>query len=141
MGRGIARGAVISIGVLLAGCSTTLLVSVAGPLHEPVFTPERRAGPICLSELTVRVDQPAPSSDAQEVWKIEGRDGQCVRFTQLVYGKAPAEFVERIPARPLREGVVYSAVARGDIRGPLGAVWIGGGVYVFEDGAWRPAGS
>lgn len=126
---------------MLSGCSTTLVVHVAGPLHEPVFTPERRAGPVCLSELTIQMGSAAPSLDGLEVWKIEGRDGECVRFSQLVYGNAPSGFVELVAAKPLQEGIVYSAVARGDIRGPLGAVWIGGGDYIFEDGAWRPSGS
>ena len=135
-----ARAVAISVGLLLAACSTTLLVNVAGPLHEPVFTPERRAGPVCLSELTVQIGPPAPPSDDLVVWKIEGGHGECIRFGRLVYGKAPSGFVELVPAKPLREGVVYSAMARGDIRGPLGAIWVGGGAYIFENGAWRATG-
>jgi hypothetical protein len=141
MGKVVSGGGAASIGLLIAGCSTTLLVHVAGPLHEPVFTPERRAGPVCFSELTIQAGPPAPLSDDMMVWRIEGQDGECVRFGQLVYGKVPSGAVELVAAKPLREGVVYSAVARGDIGGPLGAIWIGGGAYVFEGGAWRQAGS
>jgi len=75
------------------------------------------------------------------VWRLEGRDGECVRFERLVYGEAPSGTVEHVAAKPLREGIVYSAMAQGDIRGPFGAVWIGGGSYVFRDGAWRLAGA
>ncbi|HYC67883.1 hypothetical protein [Brevundimonas sp.] len=139
MGKVVSGGAAAAIGLLLAGCSTTLLVHVAGPLHQPVFTPERRAGPVCFSELTIQAGPTAPLSEDLVVWRIEGRDGGCVRFGPLVYGEAPSGAVELVAAKPLREGVVYSATARGDIRGPFGAIWIGGGAYVFEEGAWRAA--
>ena len=120
--------------LLLWGCSTILAINVSGDLQQPVITPERRAGPVCVSNLTIY-----RGSEDQVVWKIEGRDGVCVQFGRLVYGQAPEGFVERVTAAPLEAGIVYSAQGRGDIRGPLGAIWVGGGAYVFRDGAWSPA--
>ncbi|MDP3080538.1 MAG: hypothetical protein Q8M90_06900 [Brevundimonas sp.] len=120
----------------LSGCSTILLVNVSGELQRPVFTPERRAGPICLSTLTIhKAVESQP--EGQPVWKIEARNGECIGFARLAYGDAPDGFVELVAAMPLESGVVYSARGRGDIRGPLGAIWVGGGTYIFSGDAWR----
>ena len=128
--------AAASLCLSLSGCSTILVVNVSGELQRPVFTPEHRAGPICLSRLTIyRVVDAQP--DGQPVWKIEARNGECIGFARLAYGEAPHGFVELIPAASLEAGVVYSASGQGEIRGPLGAIWVGGGSYVFSEDAWR----
>lgn len=133
----LARSVVTAILWLsLSGCSTILVVNVSGELQRPVFTPERRAGPICLSTLTIhKAVESQP--EGQPVWKIEARKGECIGFARLAYGEAPDGFVELIPAAPLVPEVVYSARGRGDIRGPLGAIWVGGGSYIFSGDAWR----
>ena len=139
MGRVLAGATAVSASLLLAGCSTVLLMTVAGPLDAPVLTPERRAGPVCLSELTIRRAGAPQASDDNVVWKIKGRDEECIGFDRLVYGQVPAGFNELAVTRPLEEGVIYTAMARGDIQGPLGALWAGGGAYFFEQGRWRLA--
>lgn len=140
MGRAIARGAACATTLLLAGCSTILSMNIDGPLQAPVVTPERRAGPVCLSELIIRREGEPRNSGESIVWQIEGRDGECIRFDRIVYGQAPAGFDEITDARLLEEGVVYTVMALGGIRGPFGALWSGGGAYVFERGGWRAAG-
>ena len=132
----IRSAAIVFLCASLCGCSTILVLTVSGQLQQPVITPERRAGPVYLSNLTI-YRGPDSGSEDLVVWKIEGRDGECVRFTRLVYGQTPEGFLEIIPALALEAGVVYSARARGDIRGPLGAIWVGGGSYIFSEDAWR----
>ncbi|MEG2312795.1 hypothetical protein [Brevundimonas sp.] len=58
---------------------------------------------------------------------------------KVVYGQAPAGFETAVAASPLRAGVRYYVSASGRTGGPLTRVpWMGGGDYIFEDGAWRP---
>lgn len=72
------------------------------------------------------------------LWRIRSADGKCVELDSLTYGEAPQGFVTDTPAQPLRPGVAYDIGGHGWTRGWLPSVpWIGGGIFVFEDGEWR----
>lgn len=124
---------------LLAACSAMMGVQIDGSLEQPVARfgndpakPEKA----CVNSLVVREQLPERMAP---VWSIQTVGGNCRKLDQVTYGQAPAGFETAVAATPLRAGVGYYVSASGQTGGPLSRVpWMGGGDYIFEDGAWRP---
>jgi len=125
---------------LLAGCSAMIAVQVSGPLEQPVVrfgNDPAQTEKVCVSALSV---EELPYGRAAVVWSLETVDGGCRRLEQIVYGQVPEGFKTVVEAVPLRAGVRYSVTASGQTGGLVTRVpWRGGGDYIFENGAWRPA--
>ncbi len=115
-------------------------VHIGGSLEQPVARfgndpakPEKA----CVDSLVVREQLPDRMAP---VWSVQTVGGNCRKLGQMTYGQLPAGFETVVSAMPLRAGVRYYVSASGQTGGPLTRVpWMGGGDYIFEDGAWRPA--
>ena len=124
---------------LLAACSAMIGVHIGGSLEQPVARfgndvakPEKA----CVNAFSVQeVSHPRMAP----VWSVQAEGGRCRRLEQVIYGQDPKGFETAVAAMPLRAGVRYYVRASGHTGGPLTRVpWMGGGDYIFEDGAWRP---
>lgn len=117
-----------------------IAVQISGSLEQPVArfgNDPAKTEKVCVSTISV---EELPYSSTTGVWSLETADGGCRRLEQIVYGQAPEGFRTVIEAVPLRAGVRYSVTASGQTGGLVTRVpWRGGGDYVFESGAWRPA--
>lgn len=124
---------------LLTACSAMIGVHIGGSLEQPmarfgndVAKPEK----VCVDALSV---QDVSHSRMAPVWSIQAEGGRCRRLEQVIYGQAPKGFATAVAAMPLRAGIRYYVRASGQTGGPLTRVpWMGGGDYIFEDGAWSP---
>lgn len=125
---------------LLAACSAMIGLHIGGSLEQPVARfgndvakPEK----VCVDSLVVWEQLP---DHMVPVWSIHTVGANCRKLDQVTYGQVPAGFAADVVAMPLRAGARYYVSASGQTGGPLTRVpWMGGGDYIFEGGAWRPA--
>ena len=112
-----------------------LNLTISGPFDRPEVTLDggRRA---CIDSLSVyEADMPG-----KPIWTTSSKDGRCVMVRSLVYGETPEQFVDESAPAPLRHGVIYEALGRGNTTGPFGGVpWSGGVRFHFEGDQWTVA--
>lgn len=125
---------------LLAACSAMIGVHIGGSLEQPVArfgNDPAKPETVCVDAIAV---QELTHTRMAPVWSARASGDRCRRLALITYGQVPKGFETAVEAAPLREGVRYYVSASGKTGGPLTRVpWMGGGDYIFEDGAWRPA--
>lgn len=123
----------------LSACSASPFdVEASGPLERPQLTLKQTGGLFrpapCVYRLLIARAEPGDpfflSPEALVVWSAENMD-RCTPLHDLTYGQAPVGLRTTTQAVPLRAGVRYR------IWGEASGSQRGGGVIVFEDGAWR----
>ena len=129
------------LALLAVGCSEFREVLITGDLQQPAFAVVRsgsdRPMRACINWIAVFDTELGPGQ-ASAVWRVRSPGDRCVQVGSIVYGQTPDGFIVDSPARPLRAGKVYEAGGHGWTGGFASVPWMGGGRYVFRDGAWRP---
>jgi hypothetical protein len=129
-----------SLALLTAGCSEMRGVRISGDLDQPSVAVVRagsdRAMRACVDWIAV-FDTERGRGPASAVWRVRSPDDRCVHIGPVVYGQTPDGFIVDTPPQPLRAGAIYEAGGHGWTGGLASVPWMGGGRFVFENGAWR----